>query len=289
MFSPIGQDPPAVYSDNFFYFVTMDLVIDKELVFFDLETTGLSITKDRIIQICMVKFFPAQPGSNITPDPVVKTRLINPGPEGIALMKQPNTAPHNIKWEDLLKQPTLKNISKQMRAFLGEADLAGHNIRRFDIPFLREEFLRIGISDWPGPNVRILDTLSMFSRLVPRNLAGAVRFFTNKEMNHNAHDAEYDVRMNIEVLEGMMKWSPDLGHTTEELHQFAKPDLDSVDWAGHFVVDSKSDIVFARGNNKGARIVDHPGYCKWMLANSFPEDTKIAITETFRMYKRNLT
>lgn len=267
----------------------MDLVIDKELIWFDLETTGLSVSKDRVIQLSMIKFFPAPKGSNVCPEPVVKTRLINPTPEGIEQMKKPNTAPHNIKWQDLKKAPTLKNISKQLRAFLGDADLGGHNIRKFDIPMLREEFIRIGINDWPGPNVRLIDTMALFTKLVPRSLSGSVSFFTNEQMNENAHDAEYDVRMTMKVLDGMLKWSPNLGNTTEELHVYSKPDVQGVDWNGHLVLDSKSDIVFARGKHKGEKIVDHPGYCKWMMANNFTQDTKEAIVNTFKLYQRQLT
>lgn len=287
-YGSIGLECHAIYSDNFFEFVNMDLVINKELVMFDVETTGLSISKDFIIQITMIKFFPGKQGAKTAPAPVVKTRLINPTPEGIELMKKPNTAPHNIKWQDLVKEPTFKQIAKGMRQFLGNADLGGHNIRRFDIPMLREHFMRCGIIDWPGPNVRLVDTLALFQKLVPRNLVGAVAFFTSEQMNENAHDSEYDTRMTIKVLDGMLKWAPNLGHTTEELHQYSKPDVQGVDWNGHLILDSKSEIVFAKGRHKGAPIIDHPGYCKWMLVNDFPQDTKEAILNTYRLHKRKL-
>ena len=265
----------------------MDLIIDKEIVFFDVETTGLSISKDRIIQISMIKMFPSPSGKQAKP-PVVKTRLINPTEEGIYLMQRPNTAPHNINWQDLLKQPTFSQLAKSMRQFLGEADLGGHNIRNFDIPMLKEEFMRCGINDWPGPNVRLIDTFLLFTKLVPRSLEGAVRFFTNEQMNENAHDAEYDITMTMKVLDGMLNYAPDLGSTTEELHDFSKPDRQAVDWSGQLVFDSKTQVVFARGKHKGKRIIDHPGYCKWMLLEDFPQDTKLKIKETFRLHKKQL-
>ena len=286
-FKAIGIDGHAIYSNTFFNFISMDLVIDKELVFFDIETTGLSIAKDRIIQIAMIKFFPSPKGSNVGPKPIMKKRLVNPTEEGIYLMQQPNTAPHNIKWQDLEAEPTFKKIAKSMRSFLGKADLGGHNIRNFDIPMLREEFLRCGISDWPDPNARLVDTFMLFTKLIPRSLSGAVSFFTNQNMNENAHDAEYDINMTVQVLDGMLNYAPGMGNTTEELHDFAKPDAKAVDWSGVLVVDSKSDVVFARGKHKGKRVVDHPGYCKYIMANPYSQDTKNAIIETFKIYKRD--
>ena len=283
----IGEDCPAIYNDNFFQFVHMNLIIDRELVWFDLETTGLSVSKDRVIQLCMIKFFP-QTESGAMREPIVKTKLINPGPEGIELMKLPNTAPHNIKWEQLVDKATFRQYSKGMRQFLGNADLGGHNILNFDIPMLREEFMRCGINDWPPEHCRFIDTYRIFSKLIPRTLAGAVSFFTNDKMNEHAHDAEYDIRMTIKVLEGMLDYSTEFGNTTEELHQYTNADADGIDWNGYLIMDSKSQIVFNFGKHKGKRVIDHPDYCKWVMTHDYPADTKQALIKIFKLHNREI-
>ncbi|HEY5825967.1 MAG TPA: 3'-5' exonuclease, partial [Cyclobacteriaceae bacterium] len=171
----------------------MNLNLDRNLVFFDIESTGLNVIRDRIIQLAMIRYH-----KNGSP-PVEKSYLINPGiPISAEAM-----AVHGITPQDVANKPIFQILAKEIFDFIGDADLAGYNSNRFDIPVLMEEFARVGL-DFNLDNRRTIDVQRIFYRMEPRTLSAAYQFYCNKNIE-NAHDAMEDVRATIEVLDGQLK------------------------------------------------------------------------------------
>lgn len=169
----------------------MDFNLKKPVIFFDIESTGLNVVKDRIIQIGMIKYEPGK-------EPVEKEMLINPGiPISAEAM-----AVHGITPADVANKPTFSQVAKEIYDFIGEGDLAGYNSNRFDVPMLMEEFARAGI-DFDIEKRNLIDVQRIFYKMEPRTLAAAYKFYCEKEME-NAHDALVDVRATVEVLKGQL-------------------------------------------------------------------------------------
>ena len=247
----------------------MQLNLKNPLVFFDLETTGIDIAKDRIVEISMVKVMP-------NGQEIVKTRRINPGMP----IPPESTAIHGITDEDVKNCPTFKEIAKSLAAQIEGCDLAGFNSNRFDIPMLAEEFLRADV-DVDLNRRRFIDVQTIFHKMEQRNLTAAYKFYCNKDLN-NAHSAEADTMATYEVLKAQLDRYPELENDVNFLSKYSSF-TNNVDFAGRMVYNEKGQEVINFGKYKG-RLVEEvlksdPSYYSWMMNGDFPLNTKKMLTE----------
>ena len=272
----------------------MNLNLDRNLVFFDIESTGLNVIRDRIIQLAMIRYH-----KNGTP-PVEKSYLINPGiPISAEAM-----AVHGITPQDVANKPTFRIVAKEIFDFIGDADLAGYNSNRFDIPVLMEEFARVGL-DFDLDSRRTIDVQRIFYRMEPRTLSAAYQFYCNKNIE-NAHDAMEDVRATIEVLDGQLKKYDGMDFIPEEGEIIPAPIQNDVEALSTFTTDQnvldvtqrlKYDIngtvVFNFGKYMGrpaAEILyNDQQYYHWMLNKEFSHQVKKIIQRLVSEYKKNLS
>ncbi len=245
------------------------LKLDRPLCFLDVEATGLTPRADRIIELAIIKI---SPDSTET----AHTWLLNPG----VPIPVETVAIHGITDEGVKSCPSFAAVAHDIRAFIGDADLGGFNITRFDIPILCEEFSRAGIA-FETDSRRILDAQRIFHTREPRNLAAALVFYCGRE-HTDAHGADADTRATIDVVVGQFKRYPDLPTNLEALDQMLNPrDPFNADRAGRFRwIDGQLAVNF--GKKKGARVLDlirdDPGFLKWIIRSDFPMDTR-AIAE----------
>lgn len=247
----------------------MQLNLRNPLVFFDLETTGIDIVHDRIVEISMVKVMP-------NGDEIVKTRRINPGMP----IPPESTAIHGITDVDVKDCPTFKEIAKSLAAQIEGCDLAGFNSNRFDIPMLAEEFLRAGVDVNLGRR-KFVDVQTIFHKKEQRNLTAAYKFYCQKDLE-NAHSAEADTMATYEVLKAQLDRYPDLENDINFLSQYSSFNK-NVDFAGRMVYNEQGKEVINFGKYKG-RLVEEvlkndPGYYGWMMNGDFPLNTKQMLTE----------
>lgn len=247
----------------------MQLNLKNPLVFFDLETTGIDIVKDRIIEISYVKVFP-----NGTEES--KTMRINPGMP----IPPASTAIHGITDDDVKDCPLFKNVAKQLAAQIEGCDLAGYNSNRFDIPLLAEEFLRAGV-DIDLTRRKFIDVQTIFYKMEQRTLAAAYKFYCQKSLE-NAHTAAADTMATYEVLKAQLDRYPELKNDVTFLSEFSSF-TNNVDFAGRMVYNEKNQEVFNFGKYKG-RLVEEvlkqePAYYSWMMNGDFPLNTKQKLTE----------
>lgn len=247
----------------------MQLNLKNPLVFFDLETTGIDIVKDRIIEISYVKVFPNGKEES-------KTMRINPGMP----IPPASTAIHGITDDDVKDCPLFKNVAKQLAAQIEWCDLAGYNSNRFDIPLLAEEFLRAGV-DIDLTRRKFIDVQTIFYKMEQRTLAAAYKFYCQKSLE-NAHTAAADTMATYEVLKAQLDRYPELKNDVTFLSEFSSF-TNNVDFAGRMVYNEKNQEVFNFGKYKG-RLVEEvlkqePAYYSWMMNGDFPLNTKQKLTE----------
>lgn len=247
----------------------MQLNLRNPLVFFDLETTGIDIAKDRIVEISMVKVMP-------NGEEIVKTRRINPGMP----IPPESTAIHGITDEDVKDCPKFKEIAKSLAAQIEGCDLAGFNSNRFDIPMLAEEFLRAGV-DVDLNRRKFIDVQTIFHKMEQRNLKAAYKFYCNKDLA-NAHSAEADTMATYEVLKAQLDRYPELENDVNFLSKYSSF-TNNVDFAGRMVYNEKGQEVINFGKYKG-RLVEEvlksdPSYYAWIMNGDFPLNTKKMLTE----------
>ena len=247
----------------------MQLNLKNPLVFFDLETTGIDIAKDRIVEISMVKVMP-------NGEEIVKTRRINPGMP----IPPESTAIHGITDEDVKDCPKFKEIAKSLAAQIEGCDLAGFNSNRFDIPMLAEEFLRAGV-DVDLNRRKFIDVQTIFHKMEQRNLTAAYKFYCNKDLT-NAHSAEADTMATYEVLKAQLDRYPELENDVNFLSKYSSF-TNNVDFAGRMVYNEKGQEVINFGKYKG-RLVEEvlksdPSYYAWIMNGDFPLNTKKMRTE----------
>jgi len=242
----------------------MNLKLAKPLAFFDLETTGLNIASDRIVEISIVKIMP-------NGDKEIKTKLLNPT---IPIAKEA-AAIHGIKDEDVKDKATFKEVANELHDFIEGCDLAGYNSNRFDIPLLAEEFLRVGI-DFNVDNRKLVDVQNIFHKMEQRTLVAAYKFYCNKDLT-DAHSAEADTTATYEILEAQIEKYADLKNDTEFLSEFSQMNK-NVDLLGRFVYNDKNIEIFNFGKHKGKLVTEvlekEPGYYSWMMNGDFPLYTK---------------
>lgn len=260
---------------------TFQLNLGKPLCFFDLETTGVNVGTDRIVEISILKANPD--GSE-----QIYTRRINPT---VPIPAQVSEI-HGIYDKDVIDEPTFKELSHEIAAFIGHSDLAGYNSIKFDIPLLVEEFLRTGI-DFEIKNRRLIDVQNIFHKMEPRTLVAAYRFYCGKPLE-DAHSAEADTRATYEVLKAQIQryenepYTDKKGNVSfpvqnnmEALSQFSVL-FQTADLAGHIGYDNQGREIFKFGKYKD-RLVEEimsiePSYYDWMMKADFPLYTKKILT-----------
>lgn len=247
------------------------LHLTRPIAFIDLETTGVNLSSDRIVEIAIVKILPD--GSRQT-----KRKLLNPQ----MAIPQQSTDIHGISDEMVKDAPTFKQAGNEIKQFLENCDLGGYNSNRFDIPVLMEEFLRAEM-DVDLSDRRMIDVQHIFYSMEPRTLSAAYKFFCAKELE-NAHSAEVDINATIEVLEAQIGRYEKLGNSVDSILSVIGEDK-VVDYARRFSFNDKGVEVFNFGKFKGKAVCDvlkaEPQYYDWMMKGDFPMHTKKKLTELF--------
>jgi DNA polymerase-3 subunit epsilon len=258
----------------------MQLNLIKPLAFFDLETTGLNISKDKIIEIGILKVYPDQREERYI-------KRINPG---IPIPAE-SQAIHGISDADVKDCPTFAQLAEEIKNFIGEADLAGYNSNKFDIPFLLEEFLRLGI-ELEMENRKFVDVQTIFHKMEQRTLSAAYKFYCSKEIE-NAHSAEADIVATFEVLKAQLDKYADLKNDIAYLSEFTSTDkAKKIDFVGRLALNDKGEICYNFGKHAGKSIKEvlttEPGYHRWILDNEFPLYTKSLVKkETDKLLAAN--
>ena len=247
--------------------------LDRPLVVFDIEATGTSPRADRIIELAAIR---------IEPDGTEKKGywLLNPG----VPIPIETTAIHGITDEIVRDQPTFKEKALEILTFFGEADFAGFNAGRFDIPMLAEEFARAGIPFDPDRH-RLLDAQRIFHSREPRDLSAALGFYCGRP-HSDAHGAEADVQATLDVILGQFKRYPDLPRDMETLDRTFNPiDPFNADRSGRLRW-LEGEVIINFGKKKGAKLKDlvneDPGFLKWIIKNDFPQDTRLICENAFK-------
>ena len=246
----------------------MKINLTRPLVFFDIESTGLIIGIDRIVEISILKLMPD--GSK-----QIKTRRVNPErpiPPEVSKI-------HGIFDADVANEPTFKAIANSLSQFIGNGDLAGYNSNKFDVPLLVDEFIRANV-DFDMKNRRMIDVQNIFHKMEQRTLAAAYKFYCSKEIV-NAHSAEADITATFEVFEAQLERYPDLKPDVDFLHEFSSMNQ-NVDLAGRIIFNEKKQEVFNFGKHKGKTVAEifakEPSYYDWMMQGDFPAETKQVLT-----------
>ena len=246
------------------------LQLKKPLAFIDLETTGINLGTDRIVEIAIVKILTEGTRS-------VKRKLINPG---IPIPKVSSDI-HGITDEMVKDAPTFKQVAQELKQMLDGCDFAGYNSNRFDIPLLMEEFLRADV-EFDMKNRKLLDVQNVFHKMEPRTLSAAYKFYCGKILE-GAHGAEVDASATHEILEAQIVKYPDLGNSIDSILKVIGEDQ-IVDFARRFVMENGIE-VFNFGKFKGRPVSEvlksEPQYYDWMMKGDFPQHTKQKLTEIY--------
>lgn len=246
----------------------MQLKLKNPLIFFDLETTGINISTDRIIELSYLKVFPDGREE-------VKTMRINP-----EMPIDPKaTAVHGITDDDVKDAPTFKSIAQTIANTFEGSDFAGYNSNKFDLPLLAEEFLRCDI-DFDLKKRKFIDVQVIFHKMEQRTLSAAYKFYCNKDLE-NAHSAEADTRATYEVLMSQLDKYKDLENDIDKLSEFSAHTR-NVDFVGRIVYNEKDQEVINFGKYKGVPVEEvlqkDPAYYGWVMNSDFPLYTKKILT-----------
>ncbi|WP_285008080.1 3'-5' exonuclease [Pedobacter faecalis] len=267
----------------------MKLNLIRPLAFFDLETTGVNVGSDRIVEIAILKALPD--GTEI-----IKTMRINPE---MPIPLQSSLI-HGIYDQDVAEAPTFKQAAHEIADFIGDADLAGYNSNKFDIPVLLEEFMRAGV-DFDMSDRKFVDVQNIFHQMEQRTLRAAYKFYCNKDIV-NAHSAEADIIATYQVLLAQIEKYQDadfedkqgniskpVKNDVDALHQFTNMNK-CVDFAGRMVFNDKDQEIFNFGKHKGKTVEQvfdiEPSYYAWMQQGDFPLYTKKKLTEIWQRWNQ---
>jgi DNA polymerase-3 subunit epsilon len=246
----------------------MKLNLNKPLAFFDLETTGINVTKDRIVEISVLKVMPD--GTEI-----IKSWRINPG---IPIPEKASKI-HGIYDADVADKPAFAIAGKEINQFIDNSDLAGYNSNKFDVPLLVEEFIRADI-DFDVKKRKLVDVQVVFFKKEPRTLGAAYRFYCDRELE-NAHSAESDVLATYEVLKAQIEKYDDLKNDVNQISKFSSQ-INSADFAGMVLYNDQNKEIFNFGKHKGETVESifekEPGYYNWIMNSDFPLYTKKVLT-----------
>jgi len=245
------------------------LKLNRAIAFIDLETTGVNIASDRIVEISILKLMPDDSTQT-------ETFRINP----TIPIPAEASAIHGIFDKDVKDCQTFKQLAPTLLKIVEHCDLAGYNSNKFDIPLLVEEFLRVEV-DFDVDNVKLIDVQNIFHKMEQRTLSAAYKFYCNKDLT-GAHGAEADVKATYEVLKAQLEKYDTLEGNVAYLQKFSAQN-ESVDLAGRIVRDKKGIEVFNFGKHKGKPVADifksEPSYYNWMMDGDFPLSTKRVITK----------
>jgi len=246
----------------------MPLSLTRPICFIDLETTGINVSTDRIVEIAIVKI-------GVDGTKQVKRRLVNPEMP----IPKDSSEVHGITDEMVKDAPTFKALANEIKQFMEGADIGGYNSNRFDVPMLNEEFLRAGISA-DIESRKLLDVQKVFHKMEQRTLSAAYQFYCHKTLE-DAHTAEADATATWEVLEAQIERYPQIGNTVESIVKFTG-DEEIVDFARRLIYEN-GVIVFNFGKHKGKSVVqvlkEEPQYYDWMMKGDFALHTKQKLTE----------
>ena len=263
----------------------MKLKLTRPLVFFDLETTGLNIASDRIVELSYYKVFPD--GSSEGKTFRIKPTMMMLGQEVQMHISDEASAVHGIYDEDLVNCPTFKDIAPQVVAALENADLAGYNSNHFDLPLLAEELMRAGV-DVDLKAKRMVDVFTIFQRQEPRSLVAAYKFYCGKDLT-NAHAADADTMATYEVLMAQLD-RYELPEDVNGLADYTTGNVRFADFAGRIAYDAEGVEIFNFGKYKGQRVADvfrrDSGYYGWIIQGDFPQYTKAAFTRIYMSLRR---
>lgn len=266
----------------------MKLNLNNPIIFFDLETTGTNILKDRIVEISCTKVFP-------NGDEEIKHRRINPEMH----IPEEATAVHHISDDDVKDEPTFRQIAKSLYKYFEGCDIAGFNSNKFDVPLLVEEFHRAGI-DIDLSKRKLIDVQNIYHKLEPRTLVAAYKYYCGKDLEAgievegnevSAHSAVADVQATYEVLMAQLDKYPDvLKNDVAALAQFSQRN-NYVDFAERLVYNDQNEVVVNFGKYKGWKITDvfqrDPSYYDWIQRGDFAYDTKHKLAKLYVTYKQS--
>lgn len=247
----------------------MKLNLKKPIIFFDLETTGLNLTHDRIVELSLIKVMPS--GEEIR-----RTRRFNPEMP----IPAESTAVHHITDEDVKDEPTFRQLAKSLAQIFIGSDIAGFNSNRFDIPMLDQEFQRANV-DIDLSKARFVDVQTIFHKKEPRNLVAAYKFYCGKDLE-DAHSANGDTEATYQVLMAQLDRYEDLPNDIEKLSDFSSQNR-NVDYMGRLIYDENKREVVNFGKYKG-RLAEEvlrtdPSYYDWIMKGDFTKNTKDAFTK----------
>ncbi len=246
----------------------VELKLIRPICFFDLETTGVDVAKDRIVEISIFKVYPN--GNRES-----KTWLVNPTIPIPAMA----TAVHGITNAQVAGEPTFKELAPHVYNMIKDSDLAGYNSDRFDIPLLAEELLRAEVDFDMGNRVSV-DVQTIFHKKEERTLSAAYKFYCNETLD-NAHSAEADTLATYEILKAQLDRYPDLPNDMKALSDFTTRKR-AVDFAGFIGLNDKGQEIFTFGKHKGVAVEEvfdkEPGYFGWIQNADFPLYTKKVLT-----------
>lgn len=246
----------------------MNLILKKPMCFFDLETTGINISQDRIVEISILKVFP-----NGTEES--KTWLVNPEMQ----IPKEVIAIHGITNEKVANEPTFKELAKEIHNMIKDSDLGGFNSNRFDIPLLAEEMLRADM-DFDMKNRVAVDVQTIFHKMEQRTLSAAYKFYCDENLE-GAHSAEADTKATYEVLKAQLDKYDNLENDTSFLAEFSSRKK-FADFAGFITFNKDQQECFSFGKHKGKLVTEvlekEPGYFGWLLNADFPLYTKKVLT-----------
>lgn len=247
----------------------MELNLRRPLAFIDIETTGINVSSDRIVEISILKI-----------DPNGKEEWISLRINPEMPIPEKSTAIHGITDKDVADSPTFREVAKKLAAFLEGCDLAGYNAIKFDIPVLAEEFLRIN-TDFNFRKRKYVDVQVIFHKKEQRTLSAAYQFYCRKDL-HNAHSSKADTQATYEVLKAQLDRYNDLDNDVEKLAEFSSFH-NIADFAGRIVFDDNGVEIFNFGKHKGKPVEEvfreEPSYYSWMMNGDFPLYTKKVLTE----------
>jgi|TARA_Y100000766_G_C18915088_1_gene610725 DNA polymerase-3 subunit epsilon len=254
----------------------MEIKISKPLLVLDIEATGDQINKDRIVEIGMIKTNPD--GTEETYEKRINPEI--PIPLNISEI-------HGIYDLDVKDCPTFKELSVEIKNFIGDSDLCGFNSNKFDIPMLEEEFIRAGVKS-EFETKKLVDVQNIFHKMEKRTLAAAYMFYCKKEMK-NAHSAMYDARATLEVLKAQTLKYNELENNIPYLSDFSKANKGSLDYAGRIILNEDKEAVINFGKHKGKLVnfvfQKEPGYYSWILKGDFSQNTKMCFKNLWEKFK----
>lgn len=238
-----------------------NLKLQRPIVFFDIESTGVNTIQDRIVELCMIKYFPDHTS-------ISYVKRFNPEMP----ISAEATMVHGISDADIKDAPTFISLANEVFSFLQDADICGYNIMKFDVPMITEELMRAGINEPFKSDIKYIDAFKIFAQMERRDLASALKFYTGATIE-NAHSALADTEATAAVLNGQIErygWEGDI----TSLYEISRQGHEVVDYDGKFSRNEEGELIFTFGTNKGKKIADNHGMLKWMLDKDFSRHTK---------------